>query len=256
VFQVLTAVAKLGRPSFPSMVERCVAEGRVEGSADAQRQLLMQWGFYCEAPAAVADAVLAPLMDARGDIVTASASALSERALNQLLRLLQRADHPALLTWHRYAMGARGMGRPQWVELLVVWADRRRYALSNEERSYVLHQTEGARGGERLGPMLALLRFDHDQARIASQRGGRRGVGEIVGPHFDPRAYFLRRGPAFGRPVDVPSLPQTTSGAPAGQYQPLTGCLAPFSRSAVRHDDLLFQQLARTSIRRLQGEEH
>jgi hypothetical protein len=126
-----------------------------------------------------------------------AADVLSERCANQVLQLLHRIEHADYARWYRLARSL-GYFRRQWVEMLVLWADRRRYALRREEREYVLEQFRAAGASQAgLRPMLALLRFDaeHQPLEQFKQSGGGVVVPEHVAPTvLDPRVHFLRRG--------------------------------------------------------------
>lgn len=206
VFSCLTAVGKCGAPDFMERLEYCRSAGLVDASDESWVYLVLQYAVYAIDPVAAAAPAMAKLEAEDGPAPT-------ERIFNQLLQLMLRVDAPGLLQTYERATAA-GFYRPQWQELLVTWADRRRYELTVDERRRVLRHVHAriptgsgplaatSPGLAGLRPMVALLLHDDAQARQQQHEGSsgskKQNSAAASAPTadtpqlVDPRAYFLR----------------------------------------------------------------
>ena len=186
-FACLTGIGKCGVVDFMARLETCVERGIIEDSAEARCYLVLQYANYAVDPKAAAS----PAVDA----IRTGAVAPTERIYNQLFQLYLRIDSDEMVSGIAAAASA-GFRRTQWAELLLTWADRRRYELTPKIRQEILEIVRGY--GIRdvsdhlpsCRPMLALLQHDETtSARQVLQQEGR-----VVDPPrlMDPRVHFLR----------------------------------------------------------------
>ncbi|KAG5491532.1 hypothetical protein JIQ42_01435 [Leishmania sp. Namibia] len=121
--------------------------------------------------------------------------------VSRLLKLYLRAEAPEFMTVYRHAVDDLGLPlRTVWADQLLLWADRRRYFLSADDRAYVVHQLLRSRRVATvtdLQPLLgglrthfALLYYDHTHA--AREQFLSDGSVPAAQPTvMDSRAHFL-----------------------------------------------------------------
>lgn len=190
VFACLGSLAKCGVADFRERLESCIAAGLAEDAPEGVCFLLLQHAMHTTDPASAYRAVEAEVE---------ALSPMTERVYNQILQLQLRVDDPRLLATYRRAVYTSGFMRQPWLELLVTWADRRRYAITDEERDFVLAEVRKHRGttdatSDGLGgmrPMVALLQ--HDQSAQPLRRFRDAKVITDPPPLVDPRVHFLLR---------------------------------------------------------------
>ncbi|KAK7197483.1 hypothetical protein NESM_000697800 [Novymonas esmeraldas] len=124
----------------------------------------------------------------------------------RLLKLYLRVEAPEFMPVYRHAVDdLRLPVRSVWADQLLLWADRRRYYLSSEDRAYIVAQLLRSRRVKtvaELQPLLgglrthfALLYYDHTHgAREQFLRDG--SVLEEAPTVMDSRAHFLTTRPA------------------------------------------------------------
>jgi hypothetical protein len=186
-FACLTGIGKCGVPDFLDRLDHCAAAGIIEDNPEAKAYLILQYANYAADPVAAAAGVLHELRNV--------AIPLTERIFNQLFQLHLRIDSDEFLG-DMAAADALGFRRRQWIELLLTWADRRRYALTSAERREVLRivGNYGIRDTSddmpSCRPMLAMLQHDDS----VDGCGTLRIEGRVVDPPrlMDPRVHFLR----------------------------------------------------------------
>nr|CAJ2471688.1 unnamed protein product [Leishmania braziliensis] len=125
--------------------------------------------------------------------------------VSRLLKLYLRVEAPEFITVYRHAVDDLGLPlRSVWADQLLLWADRRRYFLSADDRAYVLQQLLCSRRVTTvtdLQPLLggfrthfALLYYDHTHAA----REQFLSDGSVPGEQptvMDSRAHFLTTRP-------------------------------------------------------------
>ncbi|GET92182.1 hypothetical protein, conserved [Leishmania tarentolae] len=125
--------------------------------------------------------------------------------VSRLLKLYLRVEAPEFITVYRHAVDELGLPlRSLWADQLLLWADRRRYFLSADDRAYVVQQMLRSRRVATvadLQPLLgglrthfALLYYDHTHA--AREQFLRDGSVPVEQPTVtDSRAHFLTTRP-------------------------------------------------------------
>jgi hypothetical protein len=206
-FACLTAAGKCGDRTFMTRLEYCLEHGIIEQSSEGWVYLVLQHAVYAVDPASAAEPALQRLR--RGD------PAPSERIYNQLFQLYLRLDSPEFLRTYLEATAA-GFFKTPWLELLITWADRRRYELDDADRDAVLRAVkdrplpqssagagDAADGVAGVRPMHALLQ--HDSANQGRKLFREAGVVADPPRLMDPRVHFLRtRKQATAVAVDTP----------------------------------------------------
>ncbi|CBH10653.1 hypothetical protein, conserved [Trypanosoma brucei gambiense DAL972] len=94
---------------------------------------------------------------------------LSSRIVSRLMKIYLRTESPKLLELYRYATRSCNTFKASWLDELLLWADRRRYDLTPEERKYILDEVYRVYGDNAmeselsgLRTQLALLRYDYE----------------------------------------------------------------------------------------------
>lgn len=132
---------------------------------------------------------------------------LTERLISRLLKIYLRAEADEYFALYQRAVVSndeevfKGAFHRQWLEGLLLWADRRRYALTQEQRKYIIDETHSRLGPnptERLGGLrtqFSLLSYDYTEqpCRHFQEKGCPPGSPPVV---QDPRVHFLLRRPS------------------------------------------------------------
>ncbi|KAG5493851.1 hypothetical protein JKF63_01683 [Porcisia hertigi] len=158
---------------------------------------LLQEAHNSMCPAQRAAEVLARMEEAKVPLTTPIVS--------RLLKLYLRVEAPEFITVYRHAVDdLRLPPRPVWADQLLLWADRRRYLLSADDREYVVQQLLRSRRVATvadLQPLLgglrthfALLYYDHTHA-ARKQFLSDGSVPEVPPTVTDSRAHFLMTQP-------------------------------------------------------------
>ncbi|CAG9581887.1 conserved hypothetical protein [Leishmania major strain Friedlin] len=158
---------------------------------------LLQEAHNSMCPAQRAAEVLARMEEAKVPMTTPIVS--------RLLKLYLRVEAPEFIRVYRHAVDDLGLPlRSVWADQLLLWADRRRYFLSADDREYVVQQLLRSRRVATvadLQPLLgglrthfALLYYDHTHA--AREQFLRDGSVPVEQPTVtDSRAHFLMTRP-------------------------------------------------------------
>ncbi|CAC9536968.1 hypothetical_protein_-_conserved [Leishmania infantum] len=158
---------------------------------------LLQEAHNSMCPAQRAAEVLARMEEAKVPMTTPIVS--------RLLKLYLRVEAPEFITVYRHAVDDLGLPlRSVWADQLLLWADRRRYFLSADDREYIVQQLLRSRRVSTvadLQPLLgglrthfALLYYDHTHA--AREQFLRDGSVPVEQPTVtDSRAHFLMTRP-------------------------------------------------------------
>ncbi|KAG8340789.1 hypothetical protein ERJ75_001426700 [Trypanosoma vivax] len=123
------------------------------------------------------------------------------RIVSRLMKIYLRTESPDLLGLYKEAKQKFGLFKLSWLDELLLWADRRRYTLTSEERKYILDEVQrvyGARAVEGdlggLRTQLALLRYDYEHTPrelfLTTAR-----LPEVEPTTMDSRAHFLVKKP-------------------------------------------------------------
>lgn len=117
--------------------------------------------------------------------------------VSRLLKLYLRCESPLLLPTYQQAVREHGLAKRAWLDELIVWADRRRYSLSQEERAFILAEVEKAeRGQSRVSG--ADSGSDHGKGGGAdiTWMGGLRTQLALLEHDYkvEPREYFFKHG--------------------------------------------------------------
>ncbi|RNF05464.1 uncharacterized protein Tco025E_07776 [Trypanosoma conorhini] len=126
---------------------------------------------------------------------------LTTRIISRLIKIYLRIESPKLLPLYQHATQELGTFKLSWLDELLLWADRRRYNLSHEERKYILdevqrvHGTKGMRGDlGGLRTQYALLKYDYEHTPLevfASTSHPPEAEPTIL----DSRVHFLIKNP-------------------------------------------------------------
>lgn len=123
---------------------------------------------------------------------------LTAPLVSRLLKIYLRTEDDEYLPLYHHATKVLGVFRRPWIDGLLLWADRRRYSLSQDQRKYILDEIRerlGVNAKERLGGLrtqCSLLEYDYsvqpckqflDEKNVASEE-------PIV---QDPRVHFILR---------------------------------------------------------------
>lgn len=126
---------------------------------------------------------------------------LTTRIVSRLMKIYLRTESPKMLDLYRHATQVLGTFKSSWLDELLLWADRRRYNLTSEERKFILDEVQRVSGAKGLQGDLgglrtqyALLRYDyeHNPREVFSRT--------LVPPRTEPtvldsRAHFLQKKP-------------------------------------------------------------
>lgn len=139
---------------------------------------------------------------------------LTAPLVSRLLKLYLRAEAAEFLAVYKHAVSELHLRRVLWTDQLILWADRRRYFLTAEDRAYIVDEVLRSRNVDdvaRLLPMLgglraqfALLHYDYTHA--AREHFLADGTLPRDAPTMqDSRAHFLAtRGLIVQRGVMAP----------------------------------------------------
>ncbi|CCW60547.1 unnamed protein product [Phytomonas sp. EM1] len=72
--------------------------------------------------------------------------ALTVGIVSRLLKLYLRVESAEFFQTYRYAVQDLKLFRPAWLDSLLLWADRRRYFLTQEERAYIINEVRRVKG--------------------------------------------------------------------------------------------------------------
>ncbi|KPA82117.1 hypothetical protein ABB37_03263 [Leptomonas pyrrhocoris] len=140
---------------------------------------------------------------------------LTAPLVSRLLKLYLRVEAVEFLAVYRHAAEELHLRRGLWTDQLVLWADRRRYFLSADDRAYIVDEVLKSRNVSdvsRLLPMLGGLRaqfalLHYDFTHAACDRFLQDGTLPDDAPTMqDSRAHFLTtRAPSVQRGVMAPA---------------------------------------------------
>lgn len=214
----LLALAKCGHSSFHRALETCLQEQLIEESALRVAELNLQYALndpveclrIVQAEAARCNNLASGPIDILSDA----------RCASLILQILLRADHPTYLsTLEKLAKKSAGSSssdgvgvavQAAWVDWLIIWAQRRRYELSNEQRQSILKfvalRSPSMQG---LGLQAKLIERDLQQALSEETRKKKKqqpeskratntsAAGDDVVVHSDPRCNWAKRRTAL-----------------------------------------------------------
>lgn len=120
--------------------------------------------------------------------------------ISRLLKLYLRAEAPEFLPTYQEAVEKLGLFRSSWVDQLLLWADRRRYFLQQEDRAFIIGEVQRVKGIDQpaelmqalggLRTQFALLYYDYKHSPCAQfLQGGT--ITDGVPTTIDSRAHFL-----------------------------------------------------------------
>jgi hypothetical protein len=125
---------------------------------------------------------------------------LTAPLVSRLLKLYLRAEVAEFLAVYKHAAKELHLRRVQWTDQLILWADRRRYFLTREERAYIVDEvmrSRNVREVSKLLPLLGGLRaqfalLHYDLTHDACEQFLRDGTVPNDAPTMqDSRAHFL-----------------------------------------------------------------
>lgn len=126
---------------------------------------------------------------------------LTAQLISRLLKIYLRAEDKEYLLLYRLAAEKLNIFRRPWLDGLLLWADRRRYSLSPEDRGYILREIQnrlGLAAKEHLGGLrtqFSLLEYDFRIQPCAFFL--KKSQPPDTEPSVqDPRLHFLTRRPS------------------------------------------------------------
>ena len=200
-FTCVHALARCGTPHYEALLELCITNHIVEVDSEEICFLLLQYAINAVRPETV-------FRKALDTLSATSQRALSDRIVTSILQLCLRCELPSMLQHYRKYCFEGGTGpldkplrsqslRRQWVDLLIIWADRRRYELSASERQFICaelakveisNSTSKAAQGYR--NHIAMLQ--HDAQHEPLKHFKTKGVISPPPPLRDTRCHFLQ----------------------------------------------------------------
>ncbi|KAH9577181.1 hypothetical protein LSM04_006681 [Trypanosoma melophagium] len=160
-----TAIHALSKCQVPRFEEEylrpCLQENLVHCTNEFYFCILLQHAHNSTDPGAGAEDVLQAMKE--------KGTPLTTRVVSRLMKIYLRIESPKLLELYQHATKRLGLFKPSWLDELLLWADRRRYNITNEERKYILDEVQrvhGVKGAEGdlggLRTQYALLRYDYE----------------------------------------------------------------------------------------------
>jgi hypothetical protein len=201
VFLSLLGLAKCGLPTFHLVLTACIDNELIEGGAEERGYLMLQHALNTQDVVASMKAVETMMADARVE--------LSERMMVLFLQCLLRSESDELYVYFKRFCAKKGgvqHALPAWVELLVRWAERRRYSLSDEQLAFIVDEVLASHGLDdverghgaiarlEMSYRKSLLLVVHDRRfRTASRKtdAATRAFTEPAPDTHDPRLFFL-----------------------------------------------------------------
>ncbi|ESL10656.1 hypothetical protein TRSC58_01607 [Trypanosoma rangeli SC58] len=126
---------------------------------------LLQHAHNSMDPAAGAEEILRRMREAGTPLTT--------RVISRLIKIYLRIESPKLLELYQHATQQLKTFKLSWLDELLLWADRRRYNLSREERKYILDEVQRVHGTKNIRDDLgglrtqyALLKYDYEHAPL------------------------------------------------------------------------------------------
>jgi hypothetical protein len=198
VFVTLQAVARCGTSDFvQKFLEPCIAAKIISPGeqGDAITYLLLYHNMTCvDAEAKTLDLLNDPSM------------VITQRVASLVIKILSRADSDRFFAFYKRittGMGAHGASffRLSWLEELILYADRRRYSLSEADRQFVVNEVtarvgfvdvEGdVKGLDNVRNSIAILKHDEQHHPLDAMK--RRGAISPPPKLFDSRLQFISR---------------------------------------------------------------
>eukprot|EP00796_Vickermania_ingenoplastis_P007199 gene7199-5059_t len=133
--------------------------------------------------------------------ITEDGVPMTARLVSRFLKIYLRAEDSEYLPTYQYATGERQLFRRPWLDGLLLWADRRRYALTPTQRKYILQEVRlrlGPNAKEHLGGLRtqhALLEYDTGVQPCEYFMQHHKPPPEPPSVQ-DPRVHFLVRRPS------------------------------------------------------------
>jgi hypothetical protein len=205
VFVSLMGLAKCGLNNFEPVLSTCIENQLLAGNLEERGYLLMQHALNTIDPLAASARVEA--------MFEAAKAPLSERIMVLVLQVHLRVESDAFLQRFKVFCGMKGgpaQALPSWIELLIQWAERRRYLISDEDRRFIVEDVLPAHGLDNPEDDRALSVLEistrkqlHQLLNDHRERGGdgssdaTRGAKHVPASR-DPRLFFLQHA---NRPV-------------------------------------------------------
>ena len=193
VFHVLTALGKCGVENFPELMNLALNRKLIRRDPESEAFLRLQWAHNTNEAAEVMRSVERSLQQAQSPVP------LTERLCNQMLQIALRSDTDDMIERFQHFVNDLGFYRGQWLELLVLWSERRRSTLTADQLAFVAGNVRRHAGVNLdadefngMRPAAALILHDDKIGSLAAFR--RSGAIPPPSPIADPRAHMLRRG--------------------------------------------------------------
>lgn len=133
--------------------------------------------------------------------IEANGVPLTARLISRFLKIYLRAEVDDYFTLYQHSIIDLGIFRRPWIDGLLLWADRRRYALTQDQRKFIIdevHKRLGNPAKEHLGGLrtqFSLLQYDYSvQPCIHYLQHAAPPTEEPTVQ--DPRVHFLVRRPS------------------------------------------------------------
>ena len=186
IFQLLNNLARCASPMFHEQLAMCVDKNLIDGSIDTVTFLSLQYAFATADALEAVESAIATLAEHNTNP--------SERITSLILATYSRWESPKFLSAFRDAE-SRGLFRQNWMELLVRWADRRQYVLTDDERRYIIRFVRDRYQTDFHRSIISQL-----EIHLAKSEGNDNSAPTAM----DPRTVFLRKE----HTVEVPPHPR------------------------------------------------
>lgn len=225
MFVSLQGLARCGLPQFDQVLNACSKNDLMNGGVEERSYMTLQHALntvdVCERVAAVED------------VMAQAKEPLSDRMMILVLQCLHRAESDLLPQYIKKFMAMRDNEvKSTWIELLVLWADRKSYTLDVETRSWILDilsragmlDLKSSRVDNFRNQLGHFLHEAVDEARstFLSQR-----KISLPPQTRDPRLHFLRDGrkavQLVSDPLPTHSAANMNDAAVVLHYQQLAG---------------------------------
>ena len=135
VYSALSSLSKCSVADFkPTYLDVCIERGLVNNDPETHTYLIIQNAMGSVNPmAAISPLVSSALED------ESFAQSLSVRVASLLFKVLLRSESEEFLPLYKRLVEC-GLFKQVWVEELILWADRRRYFLSQSDRNYIVSE--------------------------------------------------------------------------------------------------------------------
>lgn len=147
--------------------------------------------------------------------------------VSRFLKLYLRMESPEFLPMYTHAVHTLGLFRASWLSELLLWADRRRYSLSQKDREFIMQEARRVSGDpastlttsqvtEEMGQVrshYALLAYDYEVQPC--EHFQRNGTPPTTAPStLDSRVHFLLKRPYSVLQGLATTSESTTAGSP------------------------------------------